>query len=218
MSTFLDTTSPADIMEHVGTIRKDASMKKTAIYLRRSSRTQETTCQRSEIEKYLNDNVVAGEVAWYADEAVTGSKLNRPALRRLQRDIVDGTVDTVICWKLDRLSRNICDGVKLLTDWTTRNVRVIAVTQRLDLSGPLGRMVASLLLGIAEMEREHLRERQAAGIATARARGTKFGRPKAVDTTAIRNMKSTGLSVKQIADYLSISRQSVYNALRFEAA
>ena len=127
-------------------------------------------------------------------------------------------MDTVVVWKLGRLSRSIVDGVKLLSDWVARGVRVVAVTQQINLSGPLGRMVASLLLGIAEMEREHLRERQAAGIARAKARGVKFGRPQSVDATAIRRMKSDGLPVSRIARLLGISRQSVYNALHSQAA
>jgi len=79
-------------------------------------------------------------------------------------------------------------------------------------------MVASLLLGIAEMEREHLRERQAAGIAQAKARGVKFGRPQSVDAATVHRMKADRCSVSGIARRLGISRQSVYNALRSQAA
>lgn len=193
-------------------------MPTTAVYVRCSSASQTTDSQRHEIARYLASQVVCGRIQWYEDAAVTGTNLDRPALGQLHRDIIEGKVDTVIVWKLDRLSRSIADGVKLLSDWVDRGVRVVSVTQQIDLSGPLGRMVASLLLGIAEMEREHLRERQAAGIAQAKARGVKFGRPQSVDATAVRRMKAGGCSVSGIARRLGISRQSVYNALRSQAA
>ncbi len=185
----------------------------TAIYMRCSSRTQETASQRHQIEEYLLHNPVVGAIKWYIDEAATGTNMNRPELRRLHHDIVSIRVDVVIIWKLDRLSRNIADGVKLLSDWSNRNVRIISITQQLDLSGSVGRMVAALLLGVAEMEKEHLRERQAAGIAVAKSRGVRFGRPRSVDFTSVRRLAPDGHGVTNIATKLNISRQSVYNAL-----
>ena len=193
-------------------------MPTTAIYIRCSSASQSTASQRHEIDRYLASQVVCGRIEWYEDASVTGTNLDRPALARLHGNIIDGKVTTVIVWKLDRLSRSIADGVKLLSDWVDRGVRVVAVTQQIDLSGPMGRMVASLLLGIAEMEREHLRERQAAGIAQAKARGVKFGRPPSVNATAVRRLKADGCSASGIARRLRVARQSVYNALRSQAA
>jgi DNA invertase Pin-like site-specific DNA recombinase len=61
--------------------------------------------------------------------------------------------------------------VNVLADWCQRGVRVIAVTQQIDLSGPAGHLIASLLFGIAEIELAHVKERQAIGIALARKRG-----------------------------------------------
>ena len=62
-------------------------------------------------------------------------------------------------------------GVDLLADWCEREVRVVTVTQQIDLSGAIGRMVASVLFGLAEIESEYRRERRAAGIAVAKKRG-----------------------------------------------
>jgi DNA invertase Pin-like site-specific DNA recombinase len=190
----------------------------TAVYMRCSSRTQATASQRHEIEEYLLRHAVVGTITWYVDEAVTGTNLNRPQLRRLHNDIVETKVDCVIIWKLDRLSRNIADGVKLLSDWTNRGVRIISITQQLDLSGPLGRMIAALLLGVAEMEKGHLRQRQSAGIAKAKSKGVRFGRPRSIDLPAVRRLTVEGLGVSRIAKQLRISRQSVYNALGDTAA
>src|SRR4051794_41412362 len=82
----------------------------------------------------------------------------------------------VVVWKLDRVSRRQRDGVNLLADWCERGVRVVAVTQQIDLSGTVGRMVASVLFGLAEIESEYRLERQAAGVAGAKERGAYRGR------------------------------------------
>ena len=98
-----------------------------------------------------------------SEDIERGQTLRRPAFARLQRAIGAGTITTVVVWKLDRLARRQQDGINLLAEWCAQNVRVVAVTQQIDLSGPVGRMVASVLFGLAEIEWEYRRERQAAG-------------------------------------------------------
>ena len=79
---------------------------------------------------------------------------------RLQRSIFNGQVKTVVIWKLDRLSRKMRDGINVLCEWCDRGVRVVSVTQQIDLSGTVGKMIAAVLLGVAEMEQETRRERE----------------------------------------------------------
>jgi DNA invertase Pin-like site-specific DNA recombinase len=68
------------------------------------------------------------------------------------------------------------EGVNVLADWCQRGIRVIAITQQIDLSGPVGHLIASLLFGIAEIELQHAKERQAIGITLAKKRGVYTGR------------------------------------------
>jgi DNA invertase Pin-like site-specific DNA recombinase len=82
----------------------------------------------------------------------------------LQAAIFAGQIDTVVVWKLDRLARSLKEGVNVLADWCQRGVRVIAITQQIDLSGPVGNLIASLLFGIAEIELQQSKERQAIGM------------------------------------------------------
>ena len=96
----------------------------------------------------------------------------------MEKAIFDGTIKTVVVWKLDRISRRLKDGINLLADWCERGVRVVSITQQIDLSGPVGRMVASVMFGLAEIELEYRRERQHAGIAVAKTRGVYRGRQK----------------------------------------
>ena len=149
-----------------------------ACYCRVSSASQKTDSQKPEIRRWLDGNRIdPSTVGWFEDKE-TGKTLKRPAFDRLQKAIFAGTVTTVVVWKLDRISRGQRDGVNLLADWCERGVRVVAVTQQIDLSGPVGRMVASVLFGLAEIETEYRRERQAAGIAEAKKRGVYRGRER----------------------------------------
>jgi DNA invertase Pin-like site-specific DNA recombinase len=93
-------------------------------------------------------------------------------------------------------------------------VRVITLTQQVDLSSPVGHLIASLLFRIAEIELQHARERQAADIALARKRGVYSGRRP--DTTkaapaCTRALKKQGLMVPEIAQALGVKQRTVYN-------
>jgi DNA invertase Pin-like site-specific DNA recombinase len=121
-----------------------------------------------------------------------------------------------VVWKLDRLSRRVREGVTLLADWCERGVRIIAITQQLDLSGTVGRLVASVLFGLAEIEQEYRRERQAAGIAIAKRHGVYRGRRKGTTKTnpARANLlRLRGLTIPEIARALSVSPRTAFRYL-----
>ena len=147
----------------------------TGVYIRVSSpKGQKTDSQRAELERWLKRQRTKA-YRWFEDRD-SATNLQRDAFQKLQAAIFAGQVTTVVVWKLDRLARNLKEGVNVLADWCQRGVRVIAVTQQIDLSGPVGHLIASLLFGIAEIELQHAKERQAAGIALARKRGFYTGR------------------------------------------
>jgi DNA invertase Pin-like site-specific DNA recombinase len=184
-----------------------------ACYIRVSSRSQRTDSQEAEIKKWLEGNGIAAEqVEWYADK-VTGKTLDRPAFQHLQRDIFNGKVRTVVVWKLDRLSRRLLDGVNLLADWCERGLKIIIVTQQIELNGPVGRMIAAVLLGLAEIELEYRRERQQAGIAVAKKKGVYTGRRKGTTKRKPQRaveLKTKGLSAGEIATALGVSERTVF--------
>jgi DNA invertase Pin-like site-specific DNA recombinase len=187
----------------------------TGVYIRVSSpKGQKTDSQRAELETWLKRHRYKG-VRWFEDHE-SATTLQREAFQKLQAAIFAGKVDTVVVWKLDRLARSLKEGVNVLADWCQRGVRVIAITQQIDLSGPVGHLIASLLFGIAEIELQHAKERQAVGIALARKRGVYIGRrpgtTKAPPSRA-RALKKQGLTVLEIAQALGVKERTVYHYL-----
>ena len=143
--------------------RAKSPKKSTACYCRVSSLGQKNDSQRAEIKRWLRGNdIKAASVEWFEDKE-SGTSLDRPAFNRMQEAIFAGELKTVVVWKLDRISRRQFEGLSVLADWCDRGVRVVSVTQMIDLRGAVGRMVASVLFGVAEIELEYRRERQAAG-------------------------------------------------------
>jgi len=186
-----------------------------AVYIRVSSpKGQKTDSQRVELEAWLKRQRVKG-ARWFEDRE-SATTLQRDAFQKLQVAIFAGEIDTVVVWKLDRLARSLKEGVNVLADWCQRGVRVIAVTQQIDLGGPVGHLIASLLFGIAEIELQHARERQAIGIALAKKRGVYGGRRKGTTKAApsrARAMRKQRLTVPEIAQALGVKERTVYNYL-----
>ena len=89
----------------------------------------------------------------------------------------------------------------------------MAISQQLDYSGTMGRMVAGVLFALAEMERENLRENTKRGLAAAKARGVKLGKRPKLFAKEIQPMLDGGLTVAQVAKQLGKSRQAIYSAI-----
>lgn len=190
-----------------------------AVYVRVSSQSQTTESQKADIQRWLKHNIAGSEsVVWFEDTE-SGRSVDRVEFQNLQQAIFDGEVKTVVVWKLDRLSRKQRDGINIIADWCDKGVRIVSVTQQLDLNGSVGRIVAGVLFGVAEMELQHVKERQAAGIAAAKARGVysnhgrRRGTTKASPKRAI-ELRQQGLRAAEIANALGVSRSVVYEYLK----
>ena len=187
-----------------------------AAYIRVSTYDQRTNSQREEISRWLkNHGIDPKKIRWFEDKE-TGSKMDRPAFFEMRRLIFAGKIKTLIVWKLDRLSRDMFDGITTLRTFLNQGVGLISVTQQIDLSGVIGQMVAAVLFGVAEIELQNNKERQAAGIATAKKRGVYKGRKKG--TTKLKpekvlEMRET-LKPRQIAKLMDVTPKTVYNTLK----
>lgn len=192
-------------------------MKMFACYVRVSTVGQNEESQKSEIEKWLfGHGVLSTDVRWFVDRK-SGDNLDRPEFEKLQKAVFTGEIHTVLTYKLDRLSRKMADGISTLSSWLDSGVRFVSVSQSFDFSGTVGKMVAAVLLGVAEMEQETRKERQKAGIEVAKEqgkyKGRKKGTTKAKPSRALQ-LRDQGFTIKEIAAALSVSRGTVFSYLK----
>ena len=187
------------------------------VYLRVSSHTQKSDSQYTEVQRWLRAHGYALETVQWFEDTETGATLTRSGLIRLQEAIFAGTVKMVVVWKLDCLARSMREGINTLSRWCECGVRVVSVTQQIDLSGTVGHLVAGVLFAIAEIELQHVKERQAIGIAVAKQRGIykgrKLGATKAKPQRA-RKLRDKGMTLPEIAQALSVDKRTVSHYLK----
>lgn len=149
----------------------------------------------------------------YTDRA-GGIATYRPGFTRLMEALQAG--DTLVVWRLDRLTRGVRRMLNLLPEIEARGVRLVSIMEAIDTSHAAGRLTVHVLASIAQYERELGHERVAAGIAAARQRGTKFGRPRALspaDVLAARVLLDKGMSRRAIALVFNVARMTISDAL-----
>lgn len=190
-------------------------MTKTVVYVRVSTVGQNIDGQEMEIKRWLENNQIV-DAQWFVDRS-SGTTIDRPAFINLQKAIFDGEVQTVVIWRLDRLSRNLKDGINILTDWLEQGIRVVSISQMLDFSASTGKVMAAFLLGLGEMEMETRRERQMIGIAAAKERGVYTGRQRGTfkaKPQRAKALKEKGLTIPEIAKSLGVCERTVSRYLK----
>ena len=121
--------------------------------------------------------------------------------------------DTLVVVKLDRLGRSTRDVLNLVHELDQKGAALRILEPDVNTAGPLGKMVLTVLGMVAEMELGFIKERQAAGIAKAKANGVYKGRPVSLDHQQIRTLRSQGLGATELAKQLGCSRGAIYKAL-----
>ncbi len=187
-----------------------------AVYIRISSHSQKTDSQKAEITQWIKgQRLLKKDIVWFEDKE-SGRNLKRPKFQQLQKLIFDGKISTVIVWKLDRLARNHREGINVLADWCGKDVRVVSVTQQIDLQGTVGHVVAGVLFGLAQIELQHTKERQAAGIKVAKKKGIYAGRKpgtKKAKPARAKALRKQDMTDTEIANALDVSKSTVYRYL-----
>lgn len=125
--------------------------------------------------------------------------------------------DVLMVWRLDRLARSLPMLLEFLAELEGRSVRLVSLTDPIDTRTATGRFTAQMFGALAQFERGQMRERQAAGIAAARARGQALGRTAAlgpVQVQAAYRLDQSGETQRSIAKALGVSRSTVNAALR----
>ncbi len=134
--------------------------------------------QREACESYIQSQVSRGwEIipTHYDDGGFTGANTDRPAFNRLITDIKAGLIDTVVVYKVDRLSRSLADFANIMELFDKHNVSFVSVTQYFDTSSSIGRMTLNILITFAQFEREMISERIRDKISRSRQKGKYMG-------------------------------------------
>jgi DNA invertase Pin-like site-specific DNA recombinase len=181
---------------------------KVALYARVSTHNQTAENQLLELRQYV---AARGWIAIeYVDHGISGSKDRRPKLDQLVADVRRHRVNGVVCWRLDRLGRNLRHLVLLMDEWQSRGIAFVTLGEGIDTSTPAGRLVAGVLASIAEFERARIQERIHAGLARARAQGKRLGRPR---TVALPSGAPTMLKVHDAAAQWGVSKSTAARRL-----
>jgi DNA invertase Pin-like site-specific DNA recombinase len=149
----------------------------------------------------------------YSENGVSGFKgrQQRPGLDALLKDAARGRFDVVMAWALDRLGRSLLDLLHTLGELEAAGVALVLHQQAIDTTTPAGRMFFQVTGAFAEFERAMIRSRVTAGLARAKARGVRLGRPKTGSKVeaAIRARLAAGAGIKKVARAVGVGNGTV---------
>lgn len=177
-----------------------------------------TTSQDAQLQ--LNALVAAGvEKRDVFTDVTSGSRtaIERPGIKQLLDYAEPG--DTVVVWRIDRLGRSLIDVLNTVSLLCDRGVSVRSVSDGIDPATPTGRLMLNMLATLAEYERELILERVNAGIAAAKQKGTRFGRPVsdpaiiAEKLAIVEDARAKGRTATEAARLVGWSRATLYRHL-----
>ena len=171
-------------MKKPGTTTRRNGTVRCAIYTRKSSEEgleqefNSLQAQREDCEAFINSQRHEGWVCLpqgYDDGGFSGATMDRPALQQLLADIKAGRVDTIVVYKIDRLTRSLADFAKIVEILDARGASFVSVTQQFNATTSMGRLTLNVLLSFAQFEREVIGERIRDKIAASKKKGMWMG-------------------------------------------
>lgn len=151
--------------------------------------------------------------AVFSDHGISGSKQSRPELDRMIALCRRRKFDVVVVYRFDRFARSMKQLVNALEEFESLGIQFVSLHENVDTTTPQGRLVFGIFAAIAEFERHLTRDRVLSGLAHARAKGKRLGRPTTpVDVTRIATMREGGHTWDEIAADQRISRATAIRA------
>ena len=188
---------------------------RVAIYARVSTNNgQDPSMQTRELREYCQRRnwEIEGE---YVDAGVSGVKERRPQLDALLVVCRKRRVDAVVVYRYDRFARSLRQLVNALEEFRSLGIEFISLHEGVDTSTPNGRLIFGIFASIAEFERELIRDRVKSGIAAARSKGKRLGRPIVrVDAARIAALRARGRSWREICGETGLSKGTAQRALQ----
>lgn len=176
-------------------------------YARVSTEQQSLDRQLDMLEKYGVDKIY--------NEKMTGTKRNRPELEKLMERLTEG--DTVVVESLSRLGRSTKDLIWLMETFNSKGVNLVSLKESIDTTSSTGKLLFTLMSALAQFERDVIADRTCEGLASARARGRKGGRPATnseMIRRAVKLYNSRDYSVKEITELTGVRRSTLYKHLQ----
>lgn len=150
-------------------------------------------------------------VSEFVDEGISGSKDSRPELNKLMADAHKRKFDVVVVWKFDRFARSVSHLLRALETFNSLGIGFVSLSEQIDTSTPMGKMIFTVLGSVAELERSLIAERVRSGLRNAKAKGQRLGRPNVqVDVVRMRSLRSQGRSFKSIGAELGVSTGTAF--------
>jgi DNA invertase Pin-like site-specific DNA recombinase len=194
-------------------MHKGNTMTKAVIYARVSTKDQNTENQIKELREVATKS--NWEIVKVYSDVKSGSKgrANREGLNAMLTAVTKREVDQVLCWSVDRLGRSLTDLVSTMDTINSVGANLYIHTQGLDTNTPTGRAMFEMVGVFAQFERSLIVERVNAGLAVAKAKGVKLGRPKITERLKqqIRGLIAEAKSVRAIAKEMKVSTGTVIN-------
>jgi site-specific DNA recombinase len=137
-------------------------LKTIAIYSRKSKFTDKGESVQNQVDlckKYCNNHFPNSSFVIYEDEGYSGGNSNRPKFQQMLKDAKKNKFDVLICYRLDRISRNISDFSSIINILESKNISFISVREQFDTSTPMGRAMMYIASVFAQLERETIAER-----------------------------------------------------------
>jgi DNA invertase Pin-like site-specific DNA recombinase len=191
----------------------NAKPRRAALYLRVSSHDQSVDMQRAALLA-LCEHRGWDVVAEFSDNGISGAngRKQRPGLDAMLKAAHRGAFDVVLAWALDRIGRSLRDLLDIMADLEASRVDLVLHQQSIDTTTPAGRMLFQIVGSFAEFERSMIRDRVTAGLARARAKGVRLGRPRVQPRVeaAIRARLARGESVRVVAKACRVGIGTVY--------
>ena len=151
----------------------------------------------------------------FVDHGFSGAKERRPALDRLMKAAWAGRFQAVLVWRFDRFARSVKHLITALELFRSLNLHFMSLQEQFDTSTPIGHAMFTIIGAMAQLERDIIRERVKAGLAHARAKGIRLGRPTVrIDHAELALLQGHGLSLPEIARRLHCSRSTMKRRLR----
>jgi putative DNA-invertase from lambdoid prophage Rac len=173
--------------------------------------------QKAQLKEYCQRRGWTQRVGWFQDHG-SGTRRNRGALNVMMDEVREGTVDVVLTWKIDRLARSLNHLAQIIAELQTHKVALVCPSQGIDTtdSNPCAEFQINILAAVAQFERELIIERVRVGIAAAKQRGVKLGRPlkRHRYEASVRKLVSEGKSAAEIGRILNIPGSSARELVR----